>query len=261
MELSFVIVNYLSKDYLTACLDSIFSANLPFAFEIIIINNSPIEEKLSFPQQCVTVLNSNKNEGFGKANNLGVSMAKGKYLCFLNPDTLLLADQDISRILVLLKDETIGIVGPKLVCDKQKLTVQEWCAGTEITLWDILKNNLGIINSKQIWNSPKNIDAAWVSGAALFIDRNLFLQAGGFDEKFFMYFEDVDLCKKISMLGKRVVFCPEYSLFHWSGKSNQNKKTQKQSFFISQDYYFEKYFSKTTLLLLKMLRKISLILS
>lgn len=258
MKLSFIIINHHSEQYLQPCIDSIIAARIPFAFEIIVVNNDSAPSSLSFPEMpAVSTIEAGENIGFGKASNLAAKQARGTYLCFLNSDTELLPNQDISAILEIFeKDLAVGIVGPRLVSNKNMLTLQPWSAGCEINLWDTLRNNFGFIGSRKIWLSKKTKKAAWVSGAALFIRKEIFDVVGGFDDHFFLYFEDADLCKRVRASGKLVVFFPHYSIFHWSGKSSSNKKTQKKYYYESQDYYFEKHFGKATAGLLKMIRKI-----
>lgn len=258
MYVSFVIVNYRSKNFLLACLSSLFSCNFSFDYEIIIVNNSPEVDNFSFSEPNISIIPNDNKNGFGYANNLGAAKANGDLICFLNPDTLFMQNQKILTLLELFKNNSIGVVGPKLVSDQKLLTPQLWSTGTEITLWDIIKNNLGIPASRTIWESSASIPVAWVSGAALFIRKNLFVKINGFDEKFFMYFEDVDLCKRVSLIGKKVLYYPEYAIFHWSGKSHGDNFVQKKMYYESQDYYFKKYFTKLDVFFLKVLRKFSL---
>jgi len=258
MKLSFVIVNHHSEQYLQPCIESIYAARIPFAHEIIVVHNEATPSAFSFPGHAdISIIEAGANLGFGKANNLAAKHARGEYICFLNSDTELLPGQNISAVLEIFeKDAAVGIVGPRLVGDKKISIPQPWSAGCEITLWDTLRNNFGFIRSRTIWTSPTAKKAAWVSGAALFISKETFDTIGGFDDHFFLYFEDADLCKRLRALGKLVIFFPHYSIFHWSGKSSPDKKTQKTFYYESQDYYFEKHFGKTITGLLKIIRKI-----
>ncbi|MDO8529729.1 MAG: galactosyltransferase-related protein, partial [bacterium] len=88
--------------------------------------------------------------------------------------------------------------------------------------------------------------------------KNIFQEINGFDENFFMYFEDVDLCKRVREKGYKIIYLPEFIVKHLSGKSLKNKREQKRYFYSSQDYYFEKHFGKMTSNLVKLLRRLTL---
>ena len=278
-QLSFIIVNYKNSAYLDRCLASIFE-NVATEKEIIIVNNCSEYSKIF---ENVKILNISENKGFGNACNIGAKEAQGGILCFLNPDTEIISN-DFEKILncfnarhscesrnlhnrnttdsrnrrFLVKPEMteeIGIIGPKLVDENDN--VQEWIAGREITLSDIILNNLGLKRSRKIWESEKGVECAWVSGASMFIRKELFDSLNGFDENFFMYFEDVDLCQRARKLGYKILYYPEFIVRHFGGKSFENKKEQKKYYYSSQDYYFKKHFGKIKAKILKTLRIIS----
>lgn len=252
-KLSISIVNFQSENFIGECLASIFKHLPAENLEIIIVNNDEKENleeiKKIFPE--VKIIDHKKNVGFGAGHNLGAEKAEGDLLLFLNPDAELAGD--IKPIIDLFKNEKIGAAGPRLLDGHGQ--IQKWSAGVETSLWDILKNNLGIPESRKIWNSKKTREVGWVSGAALFVRRDLFEKISGFDEKFFMYYEDEDLCQRIREAGKKVIYFPQVEMKHWGSKSVGGKKTQKKYFFESQEYYFQKHLGKWQALALKILRK------
>ena len=253
MELSFIIVNHRSDLYLKKCLASIAEASFSFSYEVIVVHNDgEIHEGFLMPKEIpLRIYQTEDACGYGTANNFGAKFTQGKNLCFLNPDTLIL-EGDFGQILDLLEKE-IGIVGPKLVTDEQK-NVQPWCTGEEITLAQTIKNNLGLGASKMIWQKNEPILTDWVSGACLFIRKNLFEELGGFDEKFFMYFEDVDLCRRAKAKKQKILYFPIATVFHWGGKSQQSDAAQKKFYYASQDYYFQKHFGTFSRQTLQFLR-------
>jgi GT2 family glycosyltransferase len=253
-QISLIIVSHKSQDSIGQCIESVFKRARNIEKEIIVVGNGNETINLS---ENIKVINLPENKGFGTACNAGARFAKGKYLCFLNPDTELMSDNLEKIISEFEKDEKRGIIGPKLIGENNK--IQEWSAGKEINLWDIVGNNLGIKRSHKIWESREKKECAWVSGACLFIQRELFEKLKGFDKKFFLYFEDIDLCRRARKLGYKILYYPEFSVRHFGGKSSQNKKEQKKLYYKSQDYYFEKHFGKITSNLLKLLRGIFLI--
>jgi hypothetical protein len=137
-----------------------------------------------------------------------------------------------------MKNEKIGVLGPKLVTAEGK--TQPWCAGKDFSFWELIKNNFGVIASRKIWESKNEIQADWVSGAALLIRRELFNKIGGFDENFFMYGEDLDLCRRVREEKYEVRFCPQVSVLHLGGKSQRTFLEQKWQYFKSLYYYLKK---------------------
>lgn len=217
------------------CVASIFQYLKNLDFEIIIVNNDCIRVNCS---NEVAVINSGKNIGFGAACNLGAQKARGEVLLFLNPDTEILTE-DLNKITDKFEnDQKIGIIGPRLITSKGE--TQWWCAGREVTFKQLIKNNLGIIESKKIWESQKEISADWVSGTALFVRQEIFQRIGGFDENFFMYVEDLDLCRRIKKLGYNIKYYPEISVLHIGGKSRESLFKQKIQYFRAVILYLRK---------------------
>lgn len=253
--ISIIIVNYRSERYLDGCIASIYR-QLPIgSFEIIVVNNDDASELGGLRQRYpeVKLVNLGHNPGFGKANNIGVKKTQGRHFLFLNPDTEIIR-ADLSAIFSVMADEKIGLVGPKIV-DMQG-NHQEWSLGyREIDLLDLVINNLGL--QKRGWHKIfAKKDVHWVSGAALLVSRELFLKIGGFDENFFLYFEDVDLCKTIRNHGKKIHHSADIIVKHVGGGSQPDKVKQKQDFYRSQDYYFKKHFGYIQAMIVKGLRKI-----
>jgi len=256
-QLSIILVNYRSENNLLQCLLSLERFLIDINHEIVIVNNDAeeflLEIKKNFPQ--AVIIEQKENVGFGRAINAGAEISEGEILFILNPDTEIL--DDLNPIVEILeKNPEIGAVGPKLLGENGK--IQEWSTGVEISFLDLIRNNLGLPRSKKIWESLATRETYWISGAALFIPREIFLQMGGFDENFFMYFEDNDLCRRIRGVGKKLLYFPEVAIRHWGGKSSQDSQKQKQYFFASQDYYFQKHFGSVQVFWLKLLRTIFL---
>lgn len=253
-KLSVIIVNYASKHYLAACVSSIYDKIGRDNLEIIIVNND-YRENLDFlgQYQNLIVVNLANNIGFGAANNIGVKKATGNYILFLNPD-IIIEMADIDAVLGKIEqDRQIGIMGVK-VLDMDK-NIQKWSIGQEdINLKSLIKENLPIFKNKQL--AINNADLSWVSGAAFIMSKQLFLQTGGFDEKFFLYYEDVDLCRRIKKQGKKIKVSSEMIVTHFGGGSHNDKNKQKADYFLSQDYYFKKHFGLSALMMVRLLRKV-----
>lgn len=256
-KLSVIIVNFQSKRYLDNCLASVFAKiKSQINIETIIVNNDENEDLSSVISRFtdVRLIDNKKNVGFGRANNLGVKFSSGEFLLLLNPDVEIISD-NITEVLDEFKDNgQVGIIGGGLIDPTGKS--QEWSAGTETGIFDIAKNNLGFPESKKIWQNNKKTQADWVSAAALFISRDLFNQLSGFDEKIFMYFEDMDLCKRAKKLNKKVIFFSSFKVRHHCGGSHNSLKDQKKSYYDSQEYYFKKHKNRFQYYCLKLLRVI-----
>lgn len=242
-ELSIIIVNYRSEQYLEKCIASIYSWSNPALFEIIVVNNDSKAnlEGLAKKHYEIKLYDAEKNIGFGAGCNLGAKKAAGDILLFLNPDAQFLDDYAGKILDKFAKSpEKIGIIGPRLSTDEGK--TQEWCAGKTITMWQIIKNNLGLVENKKIWESSENVCTDWVSGAALSIKKEVFEKIGGFDGSFFMYFEDDDLCRRARKAGYEVLYSPKEVILHSGGKSYGNVFRQKTQFYKSLAYYLQKKF-------------------
>jgi len=251
IELSIMFVNFKGAEYLKKCLASISQRIKDVSYEIIVVNNNPKETELLSQFSEIKIINADHNLGFGKGHNLGARSAQGEILWILNADTEIL-EGDIKRIIREIRE--IRAIGVKLLDENND--VQSWSAGAEPTLWDLIKNNFGVKTSRKIWESKEKREVDWVSGASLFIRKELFQKLGGFDEKFFMYFEDIDLCKRVRKAGHKVIYFPEFVVKHFGGKSFESSTLQKKYYYESQDYYFEKHFGKFKSGLIKLLRKL-----
>lgn len=253
--ISVIIVNYKSEHYLYKCVASILDRlENKIDFEIIIVNNDAAASLPKFQEASdrITLVQSKKNLGFGGGSNLGAAQARGEILLFLNPDAELQSDNIAEVCRLFDSPQSAGIVG-SLILDKN-MAVQPWSAGYEISLKNLIRNNLSLAKSARIWNSPTKISADWVSGTALFIKKKLFSGLNGFDESFFMYFEDMDLCRRARQAGYPVIYYPSFRVSHAGGMSYGNRLNQKNDYYLSQEKYFKKHRPFYEWLAVKMLR-------
>jgi GT2 family glycosyltransferase len=219
------------------------------AIEIIVVDNastdgSPdlIAEK--FPQ--VKLIRQDKNLGFGAANNIGAGYATGEFLLLLNSDTLLLDNILPTLIAKLGQNPTIGIVGPRLLNPDHSFQLS---TAYEIGLWGEVLTLREVRKYRRPPNRPalaQQYDADQfvdiVVGAAMLMRRSLFVKVGGFDETFFMYFEESDLCQRVRNLGYKILYTPEVSVIHIGGYSvAQAAGKMAQEYRRSQRYYYQKH--------------------
>ena len=252
MPFSIIVVNYNTKNLLKHCLNSIIKNFNKDDYEIIIVDNSSQDGsvemlKNNFGDRIKLIVN-NKNIGFGPANNLGASRAQGKYLFFLNSDTITKSDILAPLKKFLNNSREVGVIGPKLVLADR--TEQPYAHGKFPNLLNVIIGKLKKLTVK----SGKPFEVDWVSGAALIIRNDIFNQAGGFDEKFFMYFEDIDLCKRVKDLGYKVMVYSEVELIHLGGRSLSELNQRKRYYYKAQDYFYKKHYGLLIMNLMKFIR-------
>jgi hypothetical protein len=239
MKVSIVIVSWNVKSYLIDCIESILRYPAACTVEIIVVDNAStdgtaeaVREK--FPSVCV-IANA-ENTGFARANNQGAAAATGEYLFILNPDTLLPADTLDTLVAFMDRAPDIAMCGPRVLNDDR--TIQRSVRGfptwsAAFGRYTILKY-LGLFKaSLERWRCRRfdyntQADVEQLIGAALLIRRTVFERLGGFDERFFMYYEEVDLCRRLKEQGLRVVYTPCAELIHLGGKSAKQIPAKKR---------------------------------
>lgn len=257
-DLSIIIVSFNTKDLLKRCLSSIFSSlsRANFSYEVIVVENNSTDGSRTlvqheFPQ--VLLVANRENVGFGFANNQATKLAKGKYLLFLNSDTEVL-DHGIEKLYAFAnKLHQEAIYGGKLY--NSNYTPQASCGPfytlPYVFLWLYLQGDrLRITRS-----SPNdNVETDWVSGACLLINYDLFHKLRGFDEKIFMYMDEVDLCYRAKKMNVPTIFFPQAKFLHVGSASSKDKKTPYINVFRGLAYFYQKHWPeelKSLLLLLK----------
>ena len=249
---SIIIVNYNTKELIKNCLNSIFLNCNISDFEIIVVDNNSQDSsvemlKREFGNKIKLIVN-NKNRGFGVANNQGVKVAKCKYLFFLNSDTIF-TDNILKPINdFFLSNKEVGVVAPKLLLEDGG--EQLYAFGPFPKVLDVTLNKFKSIPSYQ----KHKFFVDWVSGAALVIKKDVFERVNGFDENFFMYFEDIDLCKRVKDLKCGIVVYPEVSVIHLGGKSLSKFIKRKKYYYQSQDYFFRKHYGIFKMICIKIIR-------
>jgi GT2 family glycosyltransferase len=246
---SIILVNYNGATIIKDCLYSLQQFNQTIPSEIIVVDNasgdgSPELIRKHFPE--VKLICQTHNHGFGKGNNIGAKVARGDFLLFLNPDTILTEDFLPSLLMVMMQNPEVGIVAPKLVNRDGSLQISTSPAigilGEYIAQRRSHQYHRGQNLEKISREFSRQQEVAIVVGAALLIRTKLFTQLRGFDENFFMYFEESDLCQRARYLGWKVVYNPEVSLIHLLGESTKKAPTQMAlEYRRSQIYYYQKH--------------------
>ncbi len=241
-HVSLIFVNYRSADYLANALKSLLACEPETDFwEVIVVNNDVSENQTLLKLQQTfpfLLVESGANAGFARGNNLGAKRARGEILGFINPDVIWTNARLNEIAYAFDTDRTLGVLGMTLLDEDKKL--EAWSAGQEPSLINLFYNNL--FPSRRILKKAEKVSSPdWVSGGALFVRAEIFSASGGFDERFFLYFEDVDLCASVRRLGFSVKRYAALSLIHLSGKSQNSTHDQKKHFFESQRKYFNKH--------------------
>ena len=230
MELSIVILSYNTKDLTLKCLKSIISQYKKELednkIEIIVVDNNSsdntsttlLDLKKTF--SGLIVIQNKDNLGFAKACNLGAKSSNGKYLLFLNSDTEVEDKGFLSMIKYLKESPKVGILGGKLM-NLDGSTQPS--AGKFYNLFYLFLMLLGLERLGALRFSPNKIQQVdWVSGACMMVQSDIFKKLTGFDEKIFMYMEDMELCFRAKKVGIFTYFFPNIRLKHESqGSSNR----------------------------------------
>ena len=227
MDVSVIIVNYNTCDMTAACIESIYKNTVGVSFEVILVDNASVDnsrKKFSEDSRIIYIYET-INHGFGIANNIGVQRATGKYLFFLNSDTLLLnnAIYEFWRFCESLNEDVVA--GSYLL--DQKL-VRTHSYSIFLTPKTELRNMLCPFRKyscEDLNSSPAVKEVDYITGADLFIKKSIFLDHCGFFKGFFMYFEETDIQCRISKSGiKRLVILGPKIMHLEGGSFNRNNR-------------------------------------
>ena len=242
MDISIVIVNYKSKDLTLNCIRSIRQSDWSgLAYEIIVVDNYSGDLSDNDLKQFgeIKFIMNGRNIGLGAANNKGIKQAQGKYIVIMNPDTLAGQDVFIKLLAYMESQPKTGVVGPKQYnLDK---TIQDSCfrwpglitplfRRTLLGKTDFGKKGLDRFLYKD-YNKDEAREVDWLLGSFLFCRASALRQIGLYDEKFFLYFEDTDLCKRFWQGGWQVAYNPEAAIIH--NHARQSARLPWYQFFIS----------------------------
>ena len=263
-DISVSIVNWNTKDELKACLEDVFKQDFEGACEIIVVDNASTDGS----QQMITeeyegrvkFIKNSANLGFGAAHNMAYNYSSGDYFFILNPDSQI-PESDTIKSMAKFMDENIdiGILGPKISNPDGSMqfsarTFPRIMAGLfrETILGKWFPENSYVKNYLMTgWNHDTIRDVDWLSGCALMIRSEMVEQTGLFDERYFMYVEDMDLCRQAHIAGWRVVYYPMKTIIHEIGAaSDKNAKAMIKQHHKSMLKYFWKYNSHSPKVLL-----------
>jgi N-acetylglucosaminyl-diphospho-decaprenol L-rhamnosyltransferase len=238
VNLSVIIVSWNCKRELLDCVQSLTNQNSHDALEIIIVDNASTDGSVEAVQVCfptVSIIQTGANLGFAQAANRGLATAQGEYVLFLNPDTLVQAWSLGPALQVLHHWPTIGIVGVQLL--NSDGSVQPSC-GQFLSVSALIKEKLrhfsghrsqnGENEDNHLWSSTTIVEPDWITGAFLLCRRTIIQEVGGFDEEYFLYAEDMDLCYRVRQRGYKIVYFPEVGVTHLGNRSGARKWAEQR---------------------------------
>jgi GT2 family glycosyltransferase len=260
-ELSVILVNFNDRAHLPACLGSLEKALSGLSAEVILVDNrsgdgSPELVKASFPG--VTLIENDQNVGFPKANNLGFRHSRGEFILFLNTDTVVPADAPARLLAEIKARPEAGAVGPALVQPNGRFQVS---FGKSVGFFSEMRQKL-ILNPYYgiaLRHSGRPRAVGWLSGACFLARREALQAAGLFDEGYFLYFEDIDLCRRMAEKGFSLVLYPGVRVFHVGGAATSSRRwPSRLEYRRSQLRFYEKHSSRLSLRFLKIYLRLTI---
>lgn len=239
-NLSIQIINYNTKTYLKTCLDSLLKdmEGIPISYVINVLDNNSGDDLTDleriYDKDKVKFYNSKINYGFGGGHNYLSRQCESEYMLILNSDILFIEDKTVERLYNTIAGRNeYKAAGPRLVVEDYEQ--QPFDHGELKGLMAYLKNNYGA----SYWKPRKEpSDAAWVSGAVFLVETATFKKIDGFDEKFFLYKEEEDLCIRIRETGAKILYEPRITVMHYGHVVAR----RSIHFDNSMNYYLDKHF-------------------
>jgi len=254
MDLSIVIPSFNTKELLDRCLSSVFFSlkETPFFYEVIVVDNASSDGSLAivnkkFPQ--VYLVRNTENTGYGKANNQAIKMAKGEYVLLLNSD-IVVQDNAIGTLYKFIKDKNKAFAGGKLF--NEDGSSQPSCG----PFYSLPVVALMLFAKGDYWgatryspNQAQRVD--WVSGACLIGRKSSFLSVGLFDEKIFMYMEEIELLYRAREKGYGTFFVPEAQFIHTGAASSGERRTPVVNIYRGLVYFYKKHRGRFAIAILR----------
>jgi GT2 family glycosyltransferase len=231
--LSVIIVNFKVKYFLEQCLCSLEAALADIDAEVIVIDNCSADGSIDYLKSqfsCVTFIQNSTNEGFAKANNKALKLAKGEYILFLNPDTILAEDTLQQCIDFFIKNKDAGAVGVRMIDgaglflpESKRAFPSPMVSFYKLTNLSSLFPKSRVFNKYALGSLPEKaiLEVDVLAGAFMMVRKEILDKIGGFDEQFFMYAEDIDLSYRIQMAGYKNYYLGNLTIVHFKGESTE----------------------------------------
>ena len=240
IDVSVIYVNYNSTQSLLESIKSVNENTKNCKYEIIVVDNNSDENLEKLEKENIFLIKNKTNFGFAKACNIGAKNSRGKYLLFLNPDTILKGNCLYAMKDFLEKNKNAGACGC-ITIEGDRGNLKGGSRKFHTIFTEIIERlNLG----EKFLNYSKTGEVDALIGACIMVSKKIFNEIEGFDENFFLYYEDIDLCKKIKNKGYKIYLLDTCTLYHQGGESTG--KEFKDEFKLmkinlqSAYYYFKK---------------------
>jgi N-acetylglucosaminyl-diphospho-decaprenol L-rhamnosyltransferase len=280
VDLSIVIVSWNVRDLLRRCLDSILGTGRPKtegdaecpascilhpapSIEILVVDNGSTDGSVEmlrtdFPDVHVVV--NAENRGFPAGNNQGLTLAGGRYVLLLNPDTEVVGNALATMVAFADEYPDVGLIGPQLLnldgsVQSSRRRFPTLATAFFESTWLQPCAPRSLLERYYVLDHPDDavLDVDWVQGAALMVRREAIDQIGPMDERFFMYSEELDWCRRFREAGWRVVYLPGAQVIHHAGKSSEQVLPARHVHFqTSKVRYFRKYHGRIAAGLLRL---------
>lgn len=250
MQLSVIILNYNVQHFLELCLNSVQAAIKNMDAEVIVVDNNSQDESCKmvkdlFPE--FKLIENKENLGFSKGNNIGVAKSKGKYLCILNPDTVVAEDTFAKLLKFADQQQNLGMVGCKLIDGKGKFLPE---SKRNVPVVKVAFQKMMGNSSNYYSNHIKETEIGKIDilvGAFMWLKKSVYNEVNGFDEDYFMYGEDIDLSYKVLNANYDNFYFGETSVIHFKGESTLKDKTYAKRFYKAMQIFYKKHFKKNML--------------
>jgi GT2 family glycosyltransferase len=242
VNLSIIIVNWNTRDFLVGCLSSIYTDSPPDPFEVLVIDNASTDGSAQlvrehFPK--VRLIENRENSGFARANNRAIKQSSGRYLLLLNSDTEVQPGALETLVDYMEENPQVGVAGSQLLNPDGSLQISCFPAPTLLReLWRLFHLDKVIpfgTYTMKTWELDRARPVDVLMGACMILRRETLRQVGLFDEDYFMYSEETDLCNRIQRAGWGLSWVPQAKVMHYGGQSTR---------LVSADMFMNLYHSK-----------------
>lgn len=252
MKLSVIIVNYNVKEYLKNLLYSLDKAAAGIKYEVIVVDNASDDGSVELLKEkfpSVKLIVNEKNLGFGKANNIGLALSKGEFILLINPDTIIQEDTLTKMFSFLESNDKAGLAGCKIL--NPDGTLQLACRRSFPGPWTSFCKVTGLSNlfpdsrffaryNLTYLDENKSYEVDAISGSFMMMRREVYEKVGGFDEQFFMYGEDLDLCYRVQKAGFKNFYVHDTQIIHYKGESTRRSDLDETKVFYNAMHLFVK---------------------
>lgn len=256
MKLSVIILNYNVRYFLELCVLSVQKAVQDIESEIIVVDNNSKDDSCAMMKQRfpdIKLIENKENSGFPKGNNIGVSEAKGEYICILNPDTVVAEDTFEKVLAFIQKQSNPGIVGCKLIDgagnflpESKRGIPTPFTAFTKVTGLYKVSDFFGKYYAVHLHQNQTGKVEILVA-AFMVMKKETYLEVGGFDENCFMYSDDVDLSYMVLKTGKANYYFAETTVIHYKGESTVRDEKYMKLFREAMNFFYKKHFKASVI--------------